>query len=837
MICSSRWNPLLFILPASICFAQIPRQQSAAEIELALRKLNVLGSVLFVAAHPDDENTAFLAMMAKGRLYRTAYLSMTRGEGGQNLIGAEQSELMGVIRTQELLAARRIDGAEQFFTRAIDFGYSKTSEETIRFWGREKVLADVVWVIRMFRPDVIVTRFTPTQGTHGNHLASAIFAYEAFGLAGDSTKFPEQLKFVKPWKAKRILWNAFRFGQDQQPTIPPNSVSLDLGTYNPLLGKSYTEIAGESRSMHKSQGFGAAQNRGELVNYFQHVDGDTAKQDLFDGVTTTWGRVAGASSVETIVGEAIRNFDSRNPSAIIPSLFQAYRLIDQTKDEFWRLEKLRELRELILACSGVALDVWSTDFSVTPGGELKGTALAVNRSDYPITLAGISCSPFGVDTVLQSNLRNNVPLRIPISFRIPFTAAISRKFWLEHENSTGTYEISEQQLIGGADNDASFVARFKLQSPDGAIEVDVPARQRMVDPVEGEMFRPVEVVPLVAVNLEERIHVFPEPLGKMVRVTLQAGKDGVAGSLRLRLPAGWTCEPGEQEFRIWRKGEEQVVSFLVKPGSKATSGEFSAEAFVNGSKSTEGIRVISYKHIPTQTVFPKAFGKLLRLDVKRRGQNIGYIMGAGDDIPAALRQIGFSVTLLGDEEIAEGNLAKYDAIVAGVRAYNTRPKLRQQQKRLMDYTSAGGTYLVQYVTPQRGESENISPYPLTISRDRVTEEHARIAFVNPRHPLLNVPNKISEKDFEGWTQERGLYFAGTWDARFDTVIASHDQNEKDLAGGLLVAPFGEGYYIYNAYAFFRQLPAGVEGAYRLLGNMVSLKKNPDLKTREVHTKK
>ncbi len=836
---SIKVQALLAMVLAAIGPAQVPRQINSAELQLALNKLNVLGSVLFVAAHPDDENTAFLALMSKGRLYRTAYLSMTRGEGGQNLIGAEQGALMGVIRTQELLAARRIDGAEQFFSRAIDFGYSKSAEETIRFWGREKVLADVVWVIRTFRPDVIVTRFTPTLGTHGNHTSSAIFAYEAFRLSGDSSKFPEQLKFVRPWQAKRILWNSFRFGQDQQPTIPPNAVSLDLGMYNPLLGKSYTEISGESRSMHKSQGFGAAQNRGEFVNYFQHVDGDTARTDLFEGVNTSWSRVKGGVVIQKMVEQAIAQFDAKQRAGIIPLLSQALKAVDGLDDDYWRTQKSKELKELILACGGVSLDAWVNTNSVVAGSTIRDSILIINRSGYPFKLAHIAL-PFGSrDTALNLTLRNNVPVRFGLSASVPSTANLTQPFWLADPPSEGTYSIADQQLIGTPENVSAFVLRFTLESPDGGFDIDVPLRNRRIDPVEGELFNPVEIVPPVAVILEEAVNVFTEASGKMVRVVLKAGRDGVEGRARLRVSSGWSYEPQEQGFKIGKKGDEQVVSFLVKPMNGTASGTFSAEAEVEGVRITHGIRTIAYNHIPTQTVFPKAEGKLLRISVARRGQNIGYIMGAGDDVPTALRQIGYSVTLLSDEELAEGTLQKYDAIVAGVRAYNTRPNLRLHQQRLMEYTKSGGTYVVQYATPQRGETENIGPYPLTISRDRVTEEEAHIAFVNPGHPLLNTPNKISERDFDGWVQERGLYFAGSWDARYDTVIAAHDRGEKDLVGGLLVAPFGEGYYIYNAYAFFRQLPAGVEGAYRLLANMVSLKKNPDinLKSKEVRKKK
>ena len=802
--------------------AQTPRALSAAELKIALKRMNVLGSVLFVAAHPDDENTAFLATMAQGRQYRSAYLAMTRGEGGQNLIGPEQDELMGLIRTQELLEARNIDGAEQFFTRAIDFGFSKNSEETIRFWGKEKTLADVVWIIRKFRPDVIVARFTPEQGGHGNHTASAIFANQAFEAAAAPARFPEQLKYVKTWKAKRIVWNVFRFQQSDNPARPANSVTLDLGAYNSLLGKSYTEISGESRSMHKSQGFGAGQNRGEFVNYFQHVAGDTAREDLFEGVNTGWSRVAGGEAVGKLLDEAYLSFEVESPSRIIPVLLKAHAGMSRLSDP-WVDVKKKELQNLILSCAGIWVDALSTDYSVVPGAELKLSTLIINRSDYPFVLERIIVPYSAKDSTWNARLQNNILLRSNFSVQIPKDMAYTQPYWLMNNTETGSYSVADQRLIAQPENAPALSVTVVLSSPDARLEVSVPVRYRSVDPVEGEVYRPLEIVPPVAINVLETVHVFPDNNEKKIEVNLKSGAANVAGKARLKLPKGWVVKPDAISFELKNKNEEQFISFLVKPANGAESGKFSVEAGVGGKRMTLGMRTIQYKHIRPQTVFPNAEGKLLRTDVKKKGQNVAYIMGAGDDIPQALRQVGYSVTLLSDEEIAEGDLRKYDAIVAGVRAYNTRQKLRTHQKRLMDYVEQGGTYVVQYVTPQRGESENIAPYPLTISRDRVTVEEAPVAFPNPKHMILNSPNKITAEDFKGWVQERGLYFANKWDAKFDSVLTTNDPGEPARSGGLLVAQHGKGYYVYTGYAFFRQLPAGVPGAYRLFVNLVSAK--------------
>ena len=825
MISKTRKVVVFFIIAChAIGFleAQTLRALNAAELKIALKRLNVLGSVLFVAAHPDDENTAFLAMMAQGRQYRSAYLAMTRGEGGQNLIGPEQDELMGVIRTQELLEARNIDGAEQFFSRAIDFGFSKNSEETIRFWGKEKTLADVVWIIRKFRPDVIVTRFTPEQGGHGNHTASAIFANQAYEAAANPAHFPEQLKYVKTWKAKRIVWNVFRFQQSENPVRPANSVTLDLGSYNSLLGKSYTEISGESRSMHKSQGFGAGQNRGEFVNYFQHVAGDTAKEDLFDGVNTGWSRVAGGEATGKLLDEAYRSFDIESPSRIIPVLLKAHAAMSRLSDP-WVDVKRKELQNLILSCAGIWVDALSADYSVVPGAELKLSTLVINRSEYPLVLERITVPFSSKDSIWNARLQNNVLLRSNFSVQLPKDIAYTQPYWLVEDAEAGSYRVADQRVVAQPENAPAMSVSIILASPDGRLEVSVPVRYRSVDPVEGEVYRPLEIVPPVAINLLEPVHVFPDMNEKKIEVNLRSGAANVSGKARLKLPKGWVAKPDAISFEFKSKNEEQFISFLVKPANGAASGKFSAEAEVDGKRMTLGMKTIQYKHIRPQTVFPHEEGKLLRMDVKKNGQNVAYVMGAGDDIPQALRQVGYSVTLLSDEEIAEGDLAKYDAIVAGVRAYNTRPKLRIHQKRLMDYVEQGGTYVVQYVTLQRGESENIAPYPLTISRERVTVEEAPVAFPNPKHMILNSPNIITSEDFKGWVQERGLYFANKWDARYDSVLTTSDPGEPARSGGLLVAQHGKGQYVYTGLAFFRQLPAGVSGAYRLFVNLVSAK--------------
>lgn len=801
-----------------------PRTLDAAELRLAIKKLSVLGSVLFIAAHPDDENTAFLSYMAKGRLMRSAYLSVTRGEGGQNLLGAEQGDLMGVIRTQELLAARRIDGAEQYFTRAIDFGYSKTLDETMRIWGKERILSDVVWVIRSYRPDVVVMRFTPTQGGHGNHTSSAALAEEAYAAAGDPLRFSEQLKLVRIWKPKRLLWNVFRFQQSDRPVKPDSAVAIDLGIYSPVLGESFTEIAGRSRSMHKSQGFGAGQSRGEFVNYFQHIAGDMAVADLFDGVNTTWSRVDGSGSVAKLLEDAYRTFDEENPAKSLPLLLRAYGEIENLNKDPWIQIKKRELIDVIKLCGGLWLDALSSGNYGEPGTEIKITGSALNRSSYPFRLTRV-VGPFGrFDTTLSVQLQSNQPIQTVFALGLPKDLPYSQPYWLVEPAELGAYRIPRQELVGQPENVPALTVNMTLVSNDGAISFEVPVRFRGVDPVEGEQYRPFAIIPPVVLNLPEKIYVFPDSKPRSVQVNLRNNLPTASGMISLRTPDGWKVTPPSIPFDLKQKDENLSVSFSVEPTSRSSSGSFGVEAAVGDVRVHQDMITIRYPHIPPQTVFPAAEGRLLRLDLKKTDRRIGYIMGAGDEIPAALRQLGYSVALLMDDDLKNGGLNKYDVIIAGVRAYNTRPVLKANQRKLMEFVEKGGTYVVQYMTARRTETENLGPYPFNVTSDRVSVEEAPVRFLAPNHAVLNTPNKITQADFDGWVQERGLYFADKWDSHYTAVLASNDPGEPSRDGGLLVAQYGKGTYVFTGYAFFRQLPAGVPGAYRLFVNLISLGK-------------
>ncbi len=829
---------LLGISLSATVFAQVPygpiKPTPAGEILSNLKKLNVLGSVLYIAAHPDDENTLLLAYLAKERLVRTGYLSLTRGDGGQNLIGPEQGENIGVIRTQELLAARRVDGPDQFFSRAYDFGFSKSTNEAVRTWGQEKVLADVVWMIRKYQPDVIITRFPPdARAGHGHHSASGYLAEEAFKISNDPSKFPEQLTYVKPWQAKRILWNVFipgAFMSNKKPDEAGNLIGIETGLYNPLLGKSYGEIAAESRSQHKSQGFGVAANRNARIDYLLLKGGDPAQKDPLDGVDMTWKRVPNSDAVQAQVTQVIATFRADQPSASVPALAQLYGAITKldTTNIYVRAKR-QEVEALIRQCLGLYFETTPTDFATTPGEAIRISTSIVSRAETPVTLVNVHYST-GKDTTLNLALKPNDVVTLPTTLTIPKTAKISQPYWLEKPIVKGLFQVDNQQLIGLPENPPAVSAAYTFEISGQQFTFSRPVVFKTTDPVDGEIYRPFIIQPEVTANLAERVYVFATNAPKTAEVVLKAGKPNVSGTLTVKAPAGWRVEPASVPFSLTTKGAEQRSSFQITPTAQAQNGQLQAVMTTQNGTFTTGLRQIAHKHIPTQTLFPPAEAKLVKLDVKVTAKNIGYIVGAGDEVPAALQQMGCRVTILVPTDLSR-SLASYDAIVVGVRAYNTNDYMSLYQSNLMDYVKSGGTLIVQYVTPggsgliQNGlKVSQIGPYPFTVSAERVTEEDAKMTFINPQHPLLNYPNKITEADFDGWIQERGIYFARDWDKAYEPIFSANDQNEAPKQGSLIYAKYGKGNFIYTGLVFFRELPAGVPGAYRLFANLISVGK-------------
>jgi LmbE family N-acetylglucosaminyl deacetylase len=803
---------------------------SSADIDLALRKLGVVGSALYIAAHPDDENTAMIAWLGNEHLLRAGYLSVNRGDGGQNLIGPEQGPALGVIRSEELLAARRIDGGEQFFTRAIDFGYSKNPEETFAIWNREEVLSDFVWIIRNFRPDVLITRFPDTgEGGHGHHTASAILAAEAFEAAGDPSRFPEQLKHVSTWQPARLFWNAWRI--QNRPADAPALIAVDLGEFNPILGRSYTELAGASRSMHKSQGFGAPERRGRLLNHLELLAGSAVSSDPLEGIDLSWRRLPGGETVQTLVDAAIASWDRRTPEDLVPHLIRIDEAMAALPQSPTLLHKRGELETLLRASAGLWLEAIASRPLAVAGEQLQATVTLINRSTVPVRVEGVSfisqsglplSATFGrapAGTALEENL----PLSVEATIPLPATTQISEPYWLIQPSAEGLARVDDQTERGKPRNDPAVAARLTLDISGRSFSFDVPLTYRWTDRVRGEQYRPLSIAPRVTAAMSDRFLFFPAADSRPVEVQLENHAAGPSnGTFRIGGPAGWRVTPQSVDFAL-DPGERRRLTFHVSPPSGRSHGRLSAGIRYTGASAAEPARtfqLIDYEHIPMQTLFPRAEVRVGSAAVERRAQRIGYVAGPGDEVARALEQIGYSVDMLSDADVSAGDLSQYDAIVTGVRAFNTREVLKRDAARLFDYVAAGGTLVVQYNTSDATLAPQIAPLPLRIGRDRVTDQRSPVTFLQPQHPLLTAPNQITSADFEGWVQERGLYFAGERAAGYESVLAMNDPGEPPLDNGIVLLRHGEGTYIYTGLSFFRQLPAAVPGAYRLLANLV-----------------
>ena len=802
--------------------------QGASELRELLDRLNTLGSILILGAHPDDERETMIAYFARGRNLRTAYLSATRGEGGQNLIGPEQAELLGIIRTQELLAARRLDGGEQFFTRAIDFGYSKSPQEALSFWGKEKVLGDMVRVIRRFRPDVILSRFSPNASSgHGHHTAIGHLAREAYEASADPGRFPQQIEQgLQPWQATRLYWSPplFTRAQEEMQAMRADRIRINTGEYDPELGASYAELGGVARSMHRSQGMGTRQRKGDAPAFFGYVAGEKAEQDLFERIDTTWDRVPGAERVKILLAKVLASNKAGNRDAVIEGLFRTYQAV-KALDGPWARRKEQEMVRAIELVSGLWIDAAAERWDVTPGSEVELTLSAMNRSSAWLywedaEVAGTVTRNVPIEA---HRLRSNEVVQQTVRLSIPEEAEYSQASWLRRPVTGNSYQIDDPGMIGRAESPPPLSVSFRLKGPDGVkFTVRRPVIFRWIDPTEGERTRRVEVAPAVAVSLDNSSRIFPDAQPRTVAVDLESNTDRAEGAVSLSVPTGWMTEPASLPFRLERRGMRTTVVFALHPPKKSTGGAVVANVKLGDRTINHGVREIEYPHIPLQVVFPRAEMRVERVDVKLLAKNIGYVMGSGDRIPEALEQLEAEVTLLSDADVTSGELSSFDTIVLGIRALRTRPGVLAAKERLLGYVENGGTLIVQYETlSRRGAPLLLAPFPLTPSRERVSDERAPVRLLHPRHILLQQPNAITEKDFEDWVQERGLYFMTKWDARYDALLASNDPGEPPRRGGLLYARYGKGVYIYTGYSWFRQLPAGVPGAYRIFANLLS----------------
>jgi len=816
---------------------------SAASIALALERLDVVGSVLYVAAHPDDENTRLLAWLAGQRGLMATYVSLTRGDGGQNLVGSELGPLLGLIRTHELVAARAIDGAEQRFSRAIDFGYSKSAEETLRIWGDDEVLADLVRVVRQTQPDVIVTRFSIEPPNHGHHTASALLAREAFVAAADPARFPGQ--YGRPHEAARLLENKspwrFKEGEDLSRYL-----ALDVGTFSPRLGRAWAELAAMSRTMHKSQGFGAAPALGEQLEYFEWIlpsgpmpAAVSATKDPLAGLDLTWARYPKTEALRAAIATARASFDPGRPERTIEPLLRVRdRLAALASDNPWRTRKLAEVDALLVACAGIVLDARAASPVVVPGEPAKVTLSSLVRSGADVALEAVTW-PDGARAEPKKKIRGPKVEALEATVVMPAGTPLSTPYWLRAPRAGGLFGVvagvDPTEPLGAPD----LIVEARVTIAGTPIVVRRPVRHAWVDPVHGERFRAVEVLPPVTVTPSAPVLMAPSgkgaglgPAAARFEVTVRAHGAVVPrkGAVVPRAPAGWKVSPERAAFEITAADGERTLTFEVAPaGSEPGVVTLEVEGAEAGGARVPAWRrtLVDHVHVPIATVLAPAVVRVVPIAITLGGKRVGYIQGAGDEVAASLAQVGYDVTLLDPARVAETDLSRFDAIVAGVRAYNVAPALGHAHAALMGYVERGGTYVVQYMTSNRMRrltDTPIGPFPFTIDQGRVTDEGAELRWRDPKHAALVTPNRIGPDDLAGWVQERGLYFADTWDERYTPLFEANDPGDKPIAGGTIVARHGKGAFVYTGLAFFRQLPEGVPGAYRLLANLLALGK-------------
>ncbi|WP_303315685.1 PIG-L family deacetylase [Flavivirga abyssicola] len=825
---------LITVFTFSISTAQKPKTPSSSEIYESIQKLNFLGSVLYIAAHPDDENTRLISYMSNHVKARTAYLSLTRGDGGQNLIGTEIRELLGVMRTQELLAARRVDGGEQLFSRANDFGYSKHPNETLNIWDKETVLGDVVLAIRKFKPDIIINRFdhrTPGS-THGHHTSSAMLSFEAFDLANSSSAYSNQLKQVSLWQPKRLFFNTswWFYGSEKkfEKADKSNMINFDIGVYYPLKGLSNNELAALASSQHLCQGFGRLAQRGSQQEYIEFLKGDplTDNKNIFAGIDTSWNRIKGGKTIGAILYKVENEFDFVTPANHIPQLIEAYKLLQNIENEHWKAQKTKELKAIIEMCAGLYLEASAETNWATQGESINLNIEALNRSKTDITLVSFNNTK-GLNVSKNIALKNNVKFSFKEVLKINDDVKPTTPYWLNEKGSLGMYK-ADDKYIGLPETPRIFNIDFNLLINNVPITFTKHIIQRFSKPDKGELYRPFEIIPEASAKITEKVIVFENDLQRDVTVIVKAGRDNLEGYIELCHPKDWNVYPEKQKVNISHKGEEQTLVFTIVPPKNQSEGYIGPIVHVNDKTYTKELIEIDYEHIPFQTVLLPSESKVVRLDIKKKGENIAYIAGAGDVVPESLEQIGYNVRTITPEDITPETLSRFDAVVVGIRAYNTVDALQFKQQILFDFVADGGNMIVQYNTNRRLKADKLAPYDLKLSRDRVTDEHAEVRFLNPQHELLNYPNKITQQDFKGWTQERGLYFPNKWSNKFTPILSMNDKNESPKDGSLLVAKHGKGHYIYTGLSFFREFPEGVSGAYRLFANMLSIGKE-DLK--------
>lgn len=825
---------LVFVLAlTSQIKAQKPNPYSSNQIYSELLKFGTLANVLYVAAHPDDENTRMISYFSNVLHANTAYFSFTRGDGGQNLLGTEIGDLLGVLRTQELLQARSIDGGTQFFSRAIDFGYSKHPDETLSIWDKEKARYDIIKVIRSFKPDIIINRFdhrTPGK-THGHHTSSAMLSHEVFEDANDPSVYPDQLKNSETWQASRLFFNTswWFYGSREKfaEADKSNLISMDIGEYIPLLGKSNAEIASEARSMHKCQGFGSAGSRSSRQEYLEVIKGSNPNpsQSPFAGIDITWTRVENGAAVKEALDNITNNFNFSDPSQHLPELLELKKKVASTGDAFWSEKKLADLQEIIANCAGLYLDAFTDIHKASLGDSVELKIEATNRSNSDIKLTGYTILKTGAKKTEDRELVYAEENIFYHNFLVDKSFDSSTPYWLKNTHELGTYTLDSDALIGKPKNDPVLEIQFDVEIDGTPFSLVRPVTYKYVEPSFGEITKPFEVVPEVSVIADQEVYIFASEEAKNITVEISAGTGDVDGQLSLEVPSGWKVSPSSHDFSFKHKGEKKSYEFSLTPPKDRSVDKIVPVATVNGNRYSKSTFTISYDHIPEQTVSLDAASLVSRIPIVRRGkEKVGYVMGAGDKIPDALENMGYEVVLIDPAETLP-MLSDFQAILIGIRAYNTVEELPLIQSALFEYAKSGGNLITQYNTTWRLKSSDVAPFDLQLSRDRVCQEDAEVKVLKPNHPSMFYPNQLGEEDWDGWVQERGLYFPDEWGSEFEAILSMHDSGESAKEGSLLVAPYGEGYFVYTGLSFFRELPAGVPGAYRLMANLISLGTN------------
>lgn len=815
---------LLLLLPATMQ-AQ-PYKPSAVELYEQIQKLNFLGTVLYVAAHPDDENTRFISYAANYLHARTAYLSLTRGDGGQNLIGPELRELLGVIRTHELIEARKKDGGEQLFSRANDFGYSKNPDETFQIWNKNDLLHDVVLAIRKLRPDVIINRFDHRSPgtTHGHHTASAMLSIEAFERSALETAYPNQLQYLQPWQPKRLFFNTswWFYGSKEKFEKADKSklLQIDLGVYYKSKGLSNQEIAAKSRSCHQSQGFGTSGSRGAELEYFELIKG-TPAQNLFEGIDTSWNRVVGGAEIGNAIDNILKTYDFNNPAASVDDLVRVYQKIITITDSHWRTIKAAEAAQIIAGCSGLFLEATSSVQQGCPGSKIPVQIEAINRSNVPIKLKAIHYFPDNIKNELNKELLFNSPFFEKNTILLPQDHPFTTPYWLQSPYTDGMYQVQNEQLINIPEEPASVYTIVEVLINGVPISYKRDVVFKYTDDARGETYKPFTVIPDVSLQFEQQTLVFnTSQKEKKIKVKVRSAKDQVSGTLKLTLPENWYASPDTAAFSLVKANDEQTITFTISAPKNTSEGSAGVVATVGNKTFFHESITLNYEHIPQHIILQPAKIKLVKANLKVGKEKIAYIMGAGDEVPEALQQMGYQLQLINTAAITAENLSAFDVVITGIRAYNTITALGTKQPLLLQFVENGGTLLVQYNTVD-DLPDGMSPYTIKISRDRVTDENAEVKFLVPEHKIINSPNKLTSDDFKGWKQEIGLYFPSEWGTEFTPLFSAHDQGESAKNGLVLYAKYGKGSYIYTGLSFFRQLPEGIPGAFRILANLIS----------------